>query len=271
MKLLLLIVTCISCQGLAQVVSQSSMFLNMPKGKKQIKEKVDTMLDYATNQTIHAVDSSGHVHSNPIKTIFVMLIMLGGMIFVYMLTACCDHPSWNCMMWNCYNPLKCYGHASWLHRLIRFVRMSLLTSITFGAVNILLLRDCDDKTLLILCDNKQSMVRSFQITLWFVFGVLCTALRHMSSDDSWCTKAGRMGDVEDRCTHLRRARMSGVTSRLRSVNNMVLSPTFDSNLQDVSEDEEAGDSMHDRSTTNSPAPEPVVESTGDDKVKTATL
>lgn len=222
------------------------------KDAQAISKKVDTIIDYATNKTAHALNTSGKLHTSPIKTLFVMLIVLGGMILIYVMTGCCDHPSCNCIPFNCYNPLKCNGHADWLHRIIRFIRRCLLATIAVGSLNIMLLRDCNNESLLLLCDNNKTLGRTIQISLWVMFGILFTILRHMASDDSCCTKTGRLNDFDDRLTYLRRIGSNSVANRLRSVNNLAVAPSFEPN-GDISEDEEeASEREHPQSRTASP-------------------
>ena len=165
-------------------------------------------LDVTWKSHVHNLMNETHARSEPVSESSVanLLLLQLMLVLILALSWCCYHP---CMAWlpcNCYDPLRCNAHASWLHRLLQLVRDTLFFALIMGILILSSVDDCSHRVTHILCKagDEESLIR--QASIWLSFGVSCVIVREICRDSPWCSEAARSRDVDDRLLRLRRDR-----------------------------------------------------------------
>ena len=202
-------------------------------------------LDHSWKTHVHQFINESHTREEPVSdsTIANLLLLQWGFLALLAMSWCCYHPCMACLPWNCYDPLRCNTHASWLHRMLRLVRDTLFFSLVLGVLILASVDDCSRRVTHILCKagDEQSLLR--QACIWLSFGGSCVIVREICQDSPWCSEAARSSDVDDRLLRLRYQRRhcwSGFCKRAQ-IANQPLTSTEKEEEEEEEEEEEGVD------------------------------
>jgi hypothetical protein len=218
--------------------------MNFTQLSGQLSDQMASV-DHAWKTRVHQFMNESHTRETRVSDSTIANLLLLQLAFAALLAIswCCYHPCMACLPWNCYDPLRCNTHASWLHRMLRLVRDTLFFSLVLGVLILASVDDCSQRVTHILCKagDDQSLLR--QGCIWLSFGASCVMVREICRDSPWCSEAARSKDVDDRLLRLRSHRRhcwSGFCKRAQ-IANQPLTSTQDVVAEESPDDEDDED------------------------------
>ena len=221
----------------------SSLITQVPS---HIGSDIKNGLHAYVNRT-HGKDDSTHISDGTVVNLLLVQLLLLGILCA---TLCCYHPCMAFLPWNCYDPLRFRGHASWMHRILRLVREVLLFALGLGVLILASMDDCSRRVTHILCKAGDQNTLLRQAFIWVTFGIVCVIVKEICRDSPFCSEAARYKDMDDRLLRLRHGRnccgsfckRANVTTRIANSNannvDEIIDPDPVSNNSDEEEDQE---------------------------------
>lgn len=208
--------------------------------------RFDSELTSTVSKAVHSNLTNLEVPRGGVSNeVFIHLLVSQAFIVVlFLVTTCCYHPCLSCLPWNCYDPLKCCTHASWMLRVLRYFRDSMIFALLFGTIVIIASDDCERRVYHLLCQTRTPMNVTKQCGQWLLIGAVIAMVRECLGDSVWCSSGARSKDVDDRLVRLRRRSylskaLEGVTNRMKNTNGALISSTTVEEDDDEEDDEEA--------------------------------
>ena len=186
-------------------------------------------------------------HSRLTAETFGFLVLAQLVIFAcYAIVAFCTSHSCSCMLCNCYNPMRCRGNATWMHKLASVLRGGLWYAFVIGIVVVISADDCERLPYRAVCVLMSPFAIWACPLVWIVIGLFVYTIQESLHEDSCCTTNGMQINIDQRMQRVRArsavASRSVIAKRFADVNGGMVTRLDDreeGSDHDESEDETA--------------------------------
>lgn len=159
---------------------------------------------------------------------FGFLVLTELVIFMcYATVAFCTSHACSCMLCNCYNPMRCHGNATWMHKLASVLRGGLWYAFLIGLVVMISADDCERLPYRAVCVLMSPFAIWACPLIWLVIGIFVYTVQESLHEDSCCTTNGMQINIDQRMERVRMrstvASSSVIAKRFAEVNGGMVS------------------------------------------------
>ena len=142
-------------------------------------------------------------------------------LVIYLSTSVCVSSWCACCPFNCFHPLRCRGHASWIYRVFRCIQNGLFIAMVVALFFMIAIDDCNRRIYQPACDFAADATVLAYVGAWSAIGVALALVKMLISGDVACSEAKLSKDMDERLYQSRKPTMlSGAIARMSHTNGI---------------------------------------------------